>query len=239
MSLGGFWLQFPGLRMCFAFWMGPISGPERGIRNLFPLFSLEQPDWYAASSPAVPYSSWEGLGAALLLSVCAWPSQVLKNKSCTYMQAQCHGCHSAGLQWTSGSQMNNFVLNNSSRQPEEPSQLTGSFTAFRGERSTGSTWNIRRGKRIENSRGSLTFASSPTWTGSGMLSPNKGTCFFSSSLPLSLSIQLFTCIPTGMKREEGYCLAVINFGMHRCSDIENWDQFLSSEWEIIAAQLNL
>lgn len=154
---------------------------------------------------------WEGLGTELLLSVCAWPSQVLKNKSCIYMQAQRHGCHSAGLQWTSGAQMNNFVLNNSSRQPEDPSQLTGSFTAFRGERSTGSTWNIRRGKRVENSWKSLTFASSPTWTGSEMPSPNKGTCFFSSYLPLSLSIQLFTCIPTGMKKGGGILFGSYQF----------------------------
>lgn len=164
MSLGGFWLQFPGHRMCFVFWTGPIAGPGRQRRNIFPLFSLEQPDWYAASSPAVPYSSWEELGTKMLCLT----QLVLKNKGCVYMRAQCHGCHSAGPQWTFGAWMNNFILNNSSRQPEDPSQLAASFTALRGERSTVSTWNIRREKIIENSGGSLTFASSPTGAGSGM-----------------------------------------------------------------------
>lgn len=102
---------------------------------------------------------------------------VLKNKGCIYMQAQCHGCHSAGLQWAFGAQMSNFILNNSSRQPGDPSQLTGSFAGFRGDRSTGSTWNIRKGKITENSRGSLTFASSLPRTGSGMLRSQQRDTF--------------------------------------------------------------
>lgn len=59
MSPGGFWLQFPGHRVCFVFWMDHIAGPGRERRNIFSLFSLVLPDWYAASSPAVPYSSWQ------------------------------------------------------------------------------------------------------------------------------------------------------------------------------------
>lgn len=58
MSLGGFWLQFPGHRVCFVFRMDQISGPGRERRNVFLLVFPVLPAWYAASSPAMHYSSW-------------------------------------------------------------------------------------------------------------------------------------------------------------------------------------
>lgn len=142
---------------------------------------------------------------------------ILKNKGCIYMQAQCHGCHSAGLLWAFGAQMNNFILNNSSCQPEDPSQLTGSFTAFRGERSTGYTWIIRKGKIVENSRGSLSRQRDVEVLTKGHI----------SSVPISPCHSAYNfsrAFPQGWRKEEGYCLAVINFSVHRCSGNKKWDQ---------------
>lgn len=143
------------------------------------------------------------------------------------MQAQCHRYHSDGLQWSFGAEMNKFILNNCSCQREDlPNSLAASQCAGEkgGKWSLGPTWNIRKEKTIEKTRGSLTFASSLTWTGNRMLKSQQRDLSLQSLPVLITQHTTFTCIPIGMQKGRKRLFGYIYFSTRRCSAIKDWDQ---------------
>lgn len=122
-SLGGFRLQFPEHRMFFVFWMGPIAGPGRERRNIFPLFPLEQPDWYAARSlllsPTLHGRDWEQSCCSPCVPDPASPKE------------QRLQLHASSMSWVSlsWSSMNFWCSGESFYFKEQLSSTVGSFPA--------------------------------------------------------------------------------------------------------------
>lgn len=223
MSLGGFWLQFPlGHRECYEFWTDHISGPGRERRNVFLPFPLVLPDWYAACSPAVPYSSWRDWEQCRCEPWVPDPNSLKEQK--LHLHAMWVLCVLPRRSPKKFGHMNNFVnLNNGACHPEGPSQLTSCFTARSGEEMEMDPWiHLKYGNKLEKTRGSLTFASSSTWEVNGMLNSQQRDMSL-QFLSVLLTQQAAFHMRSHRSERRRRLFVYIFFDMHRCSDLRNWE----------------